>query len=108
MGALTMVACGSAKTCRTPEAPLSYKADIQGFTATKCLNCHSKNVKGADRHGADPTLNYDTFAQMSKDSDTKASKVDKGEMPPKNMGVEDLTADEKDKFLQWVYCGALE
>ena len=86
-------------------APPGYAADVKSFAVTKCENCHAPTVRGADRKGADPSLNFETYAKMKATGELAATRVEKGEMPPKNMAVDDLSASEKDVFLQWVYCG---
>ncbi len=63
---LLFAACGTdpvgedtASTCPTVDPP-TYASFGQAFFAQYCTDCHAQAKVGADRHGAPPTIDFDT------------------------------------------------
>ena len=69
--------------------------------------CHSSTLVGADRDGALPSVNFDTYAAAMASASRGLERVEAGAMPPagSGLGVSDV---EVDVLEQWIVCGTPE
>ncbi len=70
--------------------------------ATNCLFCHSSNLSGAERNGAPPSVNWDTYkATMENAPRAIVRAVQLMTMPPFFSGLPTLNDEQKAAMLAW-------
>ena len=69
-----------------------------------CTNCHATTLTGANRQGAPPEFDYDTYEVAAYTAMPAAIEVHAGAMP--FTGV--VTEEEKEDFYAWALCGTPE
>lgn len=108
-GMLCALGCGTDDAdAGLPEVDCSTQAVGYGEVAAfqKCVTCHSSNLQGAARKGAEGAVNFDTYEAAKPIAQEAAHKVQDGEMPPPASGVT-LTDGEKEQLYRWALCGAM-
>ena len=91
-----------------PDPTLTYTAFGQPFIAKYCASCHGGSVTGDARMGAPPTYVFDSLAQVKlHEVEMRTDVVTTKEMP---FGTSSLkpSDDERDRFGEWLDCGAPE
>jgi len=89
--------------CDTEVVP-SY-SEVRAFDV--CTNCHSSENEGAERNGAPPSLNFDSYDGAAAAAPRIVDQVSMGSMPPATSDFS-LTADEERELLVWAECGTPE
>jgi hypothetical protein len=73
---------------------------------TNCLACHSSDKVGADRNGAPPEVNFDTYEAAEPNAERAIVRaVDEMTMPPASSGIPMLTEDQKTAMRAWQSAG---
>jgi uncharacterized membrane protein len=73
--------------------------DVAAFAV--CTSCHSSENQGAAREGAPSSINFDRYADASRNADRAAGMVKAGLMPPSPLY---LTNAEKQELYLWARC----
>lgn len=85
------------------EGPDGIRAKV---FATNCLSCHSSDKVGADRNGAPPEVNFDTYEATGPNAERAIVRaVDEMAMPPASSGIPVLTEEQKTAMLAWQSAG---
>jgi uncharacterized membrane protein len=101
--ALVVAACdgGSGADC----SKVVKFSEVKAFT-NNCTSCHATTLEGANRQDAPADVNYDTYAEATKEPEEAIEQVEKGEMPPPEAAP--LTDAEKEELVTWLKCGTPE
>lgn len=99
--------CGAGGVCDDPANPPSYSTDIAPILASRCLSCHSVEVRGPNRQGAPRDSNYDTYEEVVAKAEGIVDRAvsDSQPMPPRTSGLPKLTSGERLLLKRWVNCG---
>lgn len=89
--------------CDSETVP-SY-TEVRAFDV--CTNCHSSENEGAERNGAPPSLNFDSYEGAADAAPRIVNQVSMGSMPPASSGFS-LMPEEKDELFMWAECGTPE
>jgi cytochrome c5 len=85
------------------EGPDGIRAQV---FATNCLACHSSEKVGADRNGAPPTVNWDTYEAARPNAEIAIVRaVEEESMPPTGSGIPKLNDEQKAAMLAWQDAG---
>jgi uncharacterized membrane protein len=101
-GALLTSACGGS-SCKTPDKPPSYAGDgIDTIVKDHCLQCHTS--RGTPKLAPPAGTFYNDYSGMLAQAKTAEERVTLGDMPPTTEPA--MSANEKERFSQWVLCGS--
>ncbi|WP_027156648.1 hypothetical protein [Methylobacter luteus] len=85
------------------EGPDGIRAKV---LATNCLACHSFDKVDADRNGAPPEINFDTYKATRPHADRIIDKaVEEMTMPPVSSSIPALNEEQKAAMLAWQKAG---
>ncbi|HEY5938370.1 MAG TPA: c-type cytochrome [Kofleriaceae bacterium] len=113
--AVVLVGCssepeGSLTGASCPDVdPPTYASFGQQFMTAYCIDCHSENLRGDDREGAPPTIDFDTQSLLRQHT----SRIDKQAafgpmaqnrlMPPADGGPKPSDA-ERTRLGEYIAC----
>ena len=84
---------------------VTYTGQIKQVLDTNCIRCHSSDRQGAERNGAPPSVNLDTYEGAVDASARALVRIQAGTMPPDTGGI---PQGDRDLFQAWVDQGLKE
>jgi len=77
---------------------VTYSEHVAPILDGHCIGCHSGYLEGADRNGAPPGVDFDTYEAAVESGDAANVRIQAGSMPPSGS----LSAGDKAIFQAWV------
>jgi uncharacterized membrane protein len=109
---LLIVSCGDSGGGSAPDCPenstLTYESFGKGFVDEYCADCHAASVTGTARQGAPKGDVFDSLTQIQAKSDELIDEVVIEKAMPYKTYDHQPSNDERDKFGEWLACGAPE
>lgn len=84
---------------------ITYNQHIKPLLDTYCIGCHAGYLQGADRNGAPPQVNLDTYAGAVASAERGNIRIQGGTMPPGSGGIPQA---DRELFQKWIDQGLLE
>jgi uncharacterized membrane protein len=109
LAATLSLGCEAAEDTNTlcdREVPLTYDNFGQSFMDTHCNGCHSSIIAPAQRRGAPPTVNFDTYGDVI----AQAERVEIRVILAPQEGLPEMplgggpTAEELQQLDEWLQC----
>lgn len=79
----------------------TYATDVKPILDQNCIRCHSTGNTGAERNGAPPDVNFNTYELAVANSERANIRIQAGTMPPTG----GLETAERATFQQWINDG---
>jgi len=103
---ISLSGCGDkADPVRSPDGSdgsqsdsITYTLGIKEILDQHCIRCHSHIKTGAERNGAPPEVNFDTYESAVKSAQRANARIQAGTMPPDGGIAEEQHA----LFQKWI------
>jgi uncharacterized membrane protein len=88
------------------DASLGWDTVGQPYSRTWCTSCHSSTLVPEARQGAPEGVDFDTYAGVTAYADRIAARIASVDQPMPPVG--EPPADDTDRMVRWLDCGAPE
>jgi uncharacterized membrane protein len=90
--------------CALDLGSVTYEEQVKVILDKHCTACHGAALSGADRNGAPPSVNLDTYAGLKASATASNKRIQNGSMPPSS----GLPQGERALVQCWLDLGLLE
>jgi len=81
-----------------PDTAVTWCSEIEAIFAAHCTRCHASTKQGAERNGAPPNVNFDSYDAAVPNASLAFNLMQSGAMP---LGGERVPADELALVSAW-------